>query len=266
MAHRDTPATFPVPREKVRLEKGKAIAKSPITWIATVGAIAAFALLPNLYGLALTGGILLGIASFWKKRLPQLEEKIVNALIKSSNKTQSKSLKRGIEQLHDWDYHDYADQLSKVLTLKKQVEETIHTQEPRTSMDESIETLVDTLCNEVSRDLFKMADISYTLRKKRKRLSDQQKQEMKNDQNELGERVKQASQTLEEAHSQLALTTGKKIPDEGDNPLLDQTIERLREETALAQRVRARIDTTYSDTLEAVSNSTTYSSSNSIAN
>ncbi|MGJ8726709.1 MAG: hypothetical protein ACSHYB_19340 [Roseibacillus sp.] len=268
MAHRDTPATFPIPKDKILIEKSKAIASSPLTWVAAVGAIVALALLPNLYGLAIATGVIFGTAALWKKRMPQIEDGIVAALIESSNKAQTRSLKKGVEQLKDWDYEDYADQLTEILALKKQVEGTIHSQTPRTSTDESIESLVDTLCNEVSRDLFKMADINYTLRKKRKRLSDQQKKEMRSDQEELGERVKQATLALKEAHAQLALTTGKRIPDKGDNPLLDQTIERLREESALAQRIRARIETTYVDTLEVVpetTSTTSYSSPNTIS-
>lgn len=264
MAHRNTSPTFPISKEQLVRKKSEAIAKSKLTRVAIAGGIAALVLLPSFYGILAFGGIALGTALFWKKHLPRIEEQILQSLIETSNKEQNRSLKKGIERLHDWDYHDYAEQLSEVANLKKQVEETIHSQEPRTSMDESIESLVDTLCNEVSRDLFRMADIDYTLRKKRKRLTNEQKKEMKTDRDELGARVREAVVALKDSHAQLTLTTGKKVPNQGQNPVLDETIARLREEAALAQRIRARIESNFSDTLETAASQTTYSSSGDI--
>ena len=256
MGHRDIPPTFPVSQEKLREEKLKAITRSPLTWAVFGMAATSLLLAPNLVGLLVAAGFAAGGAVYWACRLPKLEESMVGEIIEDTNEEQNESLERGIRQLKKWDHDDYAAELSRFLEVKKRIEQTIHGHAPRTSFDENVETLVDTLCNEVSRDLFKMADIRYTLKKRRKRLSDAAKQDMKNNQQELGDRVKLAHQALTQAEEQLLQVTGRTIPDEGANPVLDRTIERLQEEAALAKRVRDRISTTFGDELE--SPQTTY--------
>lgn len=251
MGHRNISSTFPIPREEILWRKLKKIGASPVTWGAGLAALASVLIVPSLgVGLLVGAGILGGAGWFWKKRLPEIEEAVVKEIIAGSNRTQDQTLSRAVTQLQKWDCEDYAKQLNGILSLKRQVEFAIHSQDPRTSIDENVESLVDTLCNEVSRDLFKMADIRYTMRKKRKRLPESVKDEMRADQRELGDRVEQAQAALKDVETQLMKLTGKTIPDQGDNPVLDRTIKRLREEADLASRIRARIDNSFGAELE----------------
>ncbi len=266
MSHRELPPTFPIPKHKILWEKLKTISTSPVTWAAGATSATSGILLNPAAAITTTAASFIGAAAWWKGKLPEVEERAIRRLILESNEYQNDTLSRGISQLQKWKCRDYADKLSEFLHLKKKSEYIIHAREPRTPIDENVETLIDTLCNEVSRDLFKMADIRYTRRKKRKRLNKSSNQELINNQVELGKRVDEALKALRDTHAQLQASFDRTLPDEGDNELLDQTIQKLREEADLAARIRHRIESTHGHHIESLNRTeTTYSSSTSVS-
>ncbi len=250
MAHRDTPTTFPVNKRALLRGKLQAVGRSPITWGGLAVAMGAAVMLPSIPAFLL-GGTALGAAiAYWKHRLPAVDAAVRAALIEDSNEDQNDALSRGIRQLRKWKCDDYADTLASFLERKKAMESALQQHSLRTPADEAVETLADTLCNEVSRDLFKMADIRYTLRKRRKRLSREQRSRMTHDQEELAARVDDALKALKDAQTHLQAQGTSQAHDPGANPVLDHTIDRLREEAIIAKRVRERISGHTSDLLE----------------
>ena len=94
-------------------------------------------------------------------------------------------------------------------------------------------------------ELFRIADIHYALRKRRKRLSEERVAAMRADLEALDGRVKQAYDTLLEARNNLVGLVGAHLPPDAGKqktPALETTIAALREETRLARRVQERIE------------------------
>lgn len=247
--------TFPIDPGDTRSVQLRAVSRSPSSWVGAVAALGSLIFLPLWVGVPCVGAILGGLAWYWRGRWGRLEEAAERHVIARSNAEQDQSLARGIKQLREWDYDDYAGTLSRILDLKQVIEAGIHRQPVRLSADEEVEKLVDTLCAEVRADLFKMADIRYTLhrRKRRRRLSRERVRELEEALAEMGERVSRAVAVVDETRAQLSDVIGPIETDLGANPVLDDAIARLKEETRFAKRVRERIQSTMDPDLEHLS-------------
>ena len=249
MGHHELKPMFPVSEAESWAQKIKVAGRSPVT--ITTGALISLALgssffVPWWIGVAVTGALLGGLGLYWKKQFPLLRERVRQSLIKRSNDSQNRSLSKGEEQLRDWKCYDLADELRKFRDLKKKAETGVSQLGTVTSMSENVESLVDTLCNEVSRDLFKIADLRYTLRKRSRRLGEETKKGMKQDEGELTARISLAyealASTVAQFQSQGAVSAESSA---GDNKVLDTAIEKLKSEAELARRVRERVNETY---------------------
>lgn len=242
--------TFPVDPAETLAHQLREVARSPLTWLALAGVVLSMATLPWWAGLPCAGAIAGTAVIAWKKRWPRLAARARVTQIADSNHAQDQSLERGIKQLRKWDYDDYASTLREFLTLKQTIEEGIHRQAVRVPADEEVEKQVDTLCAEVRSDLFKMADIRYTLRKRRKRLDRARKEELSRSLDELKSRVAHALEVVRETKTQLESVIGPVDNGLGSNPALDDAIAQLREQTLLAKRVRDRIHSTMGPDLD----------------
>jgi len=249
MSDKGALATFPIEAEDILVGKFRAIMTTRATWITIVGSILAVILFQNLWGLCLSGLIMFGGYLYWLKYSSEVEERACKEFIAKSYRSQNHSLVGDIQQLRDTKYDNYADQLSEVLQQKKQIQETLYSPHPPTPRQKDIEKCVNSLCYEVSRDFSKIADINFTLEKKKEQLTSQQKQYLELSEKELEKRVADATQALKKTQRQLSPTTGKPIPEEGEKPHLDKALQLLNEETAYADRIRYHIDSAFGNLL-----------------
>ena len=233
--------TFPLPKEEILKGQVRAIGQSPVT--VGVG-VAAVLLAPVTLGVA-SLGLLAGLGWYWKRRMPELEEEVIADLVEERNAAQDKDLNRSAKTLRRYKRYDDANRLRRFIAMKRDIEEAMHAC-PKLDGDEvKLEHLVDTLCFEVRDELFRIADLHYALKKRRKRISSEKEASMKESIAQLDARVGEAYETLKAARANLEGLVGVEAPAKGGsetNPVLDGAIAKLREETELARRVRERIE------------------------
>ncbi len=243
--------TFPLSPQDVAVEKWKRVLRSPWSW-APVAASPFLFLIHPLAGLAGLVGVSVSIGRYWKHHLPQIEEAVVRELIEESNEDQDRFLKRQISTLHKYKCHDYAKRLERFLEIKREMERVLHSKEGALApADEKIGKLIDTLCFEAADELRRLADIRYRLKKRRKRLRRDEVERLKRQQKALEETVRHAQDTLTETQKQLQTIVDPLAQTTPKRSALEDTIAKLKEEAAIAQRVRERLDGDHGAAFEA---------------
>ena len=242
----DSRSTFPIPTKELLKEIWKEVKRDPMTW-APIAGVGVGAIVGSSFGLILVAGALVGGGLYWKTRWPKLKAKASAEWIEEHNEDQNDYLYRHVKQLKRYKCYDLSDSLKRFIYLKKHIERGLHQSGELSPQKEEMETLVDSLCFEVSDELQRISDIRYTIKKGRKRLSKEKVSSLRASEEELGDRVDHAHQTLSEMHANLQTILdplGEQVS-ESSNPKLDDTITRLKEETFIAKRVRQRIEADY---------------------
>ena len=216
------------------------ILSSPFTWapLIPVAGAAAFLNVPTaVIALGLAGT---GVAYYWRQRRAELDVEIAQKLVKEHNHDQNDALYKRSKRFKKLGCgHCYAT-MGKFVRLKKKIESHIHEHDPVTQTEQEVESLVDRLCFEVADELEDIAKLRELFR--RKRLPKERYRELKGHEKELHERVAHAYDTLKDTYRDLGTILDPFKVDAPKQSALDDTIHRLKEEAAIAKRVRARVE------------------------
>lgn len=246
-------STFPIPKQVLASELGKRMARMPATWLPLVG-IAIGGIVGSVLGGAIILASLIGGGLYWKSRWPRLQAAVIEDWVEEHNEDQNDALYQTVKLLDKYKCDDLADTLKRFLKLKKDIEGGLHKSDGLTPEIEEMEILVDSLCFEVADELRRVSDIRYALKKGRKgkRMRQETATSLRESEDQLMERVGHAEQTLSEMHTHLGTILNPLSPSlpASANHVLDETIAKLKEETAIAQRVRRRIETDHASEIE----------------
>ena len=232
-------STFPLPTKELAEELWKEVRHAPTFWIPLALPFAGAFL--GWLGAAL--GLAVG-AFWWKRQWPGWLAKVQAEVIEERNEDEHEALRKQVKTLARFRCDDLADSLERFVRLKKEIERSIHRSPGElTSSKVETEKLVDALCFEVADELRRIADIRYTLKKRKKRrLSEEKVRELKASEDQLRDRVEHAHETLKEMHANLRVVLDPVNVAPERSSALEETIAKLKEETAIARRVRERIE------------------------
>lgn len=183
----------------------------------------------------------------WASIEPQLSEAVVEHVVKQSNIAQNQVVRCLIDVLRDRKRNDYADTLTKFLQAKQTIEFALKTNRSLAGQRADVETIVDSIMQEVCNEIFLLADMEATISRCRKTgASKEQIEKLEAKINDSKERVSRAYQTLVETEKQ---TTFQQPPpsletDEAaisESIFLDKLIDALCDENDFAKSINDRI-------------------------
>ena len=236
--------TFPLDEDRIRRMKRDLIWRSPrlvvgqALWrLATAVKAAGFSAETSLANRCL---------DWWSDIDQDLTAQVVRRLVDESNQSQDESIRTMILHLEDSGRTQYAISLGRVLLLKQHIESGLHRDGELTRRKKEIEKLVDSICQEVCNELFRIADSNDQLANILTSRNEQQLHEASDELRARHARIMQAYATLYDTANQLGVeyqpmtaSSGQRI----ENAVLDRLIDNLREENELAKTVDERIRT-----------------------
>ncbi len=236
--------TFPLDERRIQRMKRDLIAKSPRLIFGQCAAFVADRLLAAGFGAE--GGLLRKWLDQWSNLDNELTAQVVRHLVAESNMKQDDVIRGMISRLKIDGHVQYSISLGRILLLKQHIEQGLHRNGVMSERKEEIEILVDSICQEVCNELFRIAEIdegfAKVLTSREPKLLDESTESLK----ASHERIMHAYATLYDTASQLAVEAkpmdadSAKIPNV-DGPVLDRLIENLREENEMAKTIGDRI-------------------------
>lgn len=245
--------TFPLDDVEIRRRSRAAIAGSPVTWLAFVGAVGIGLIAhANVLGYLLLLGIAaVGLGRFWKARRPTLDARSMLALIRESNAVQDRELVRIGRQLELDGMPQYAVCLGRFLILKQKIESKLHEDRRLAPFRVEIESAVDGICAEVCREITAQCARERSLGEILTSRDPKRLEQIEAARRQSHAGILHAYTTLFQTHAEilaipgpgLPLETGTEaIPTREAPPELHRMIDELRDETNLLSRTRNRID------------------------
>ncbi len=248
-------STFPIPEGKLRLRKLATAAWSPYTWAPFAATVTAVPFIDA--GPLVIGSIFLmvaaGVTGFWRLKRKKLSSALLEDLIEESNQVQDRELVLQARNLLRRGYPDYASTLGSFLERKQQIEKAIHGEGKLTREKREIENLVDAVTFGVCDQLVRLANFDDRLTKPKPDaipISEIQREKINEARREIGKRVHEAFDIIESTWENLADILdpiGILEKEDASHPELDRAIAKLREERAVAQRIRERMETDWGD-------------------
>jgi len=240
--------TFPLDRSRVFREKWKRIFGSPVTWAPLLPVMGSYTFLDvPLWGvLGLACGVAGGLFVYWRKRMVEEEQTITRKMVTESNVIQDRELLADQETLERDGFRDYARSLLGVIHLKQEIEKEMHGGgEALNDSKKEIEKLVDALCFGVRDQLVKAAAIGVSIGKATSRGDSENQTTLTAKRDSLLTQVERATESLQNTFRDLPKIldpAGQAMVDAGGEASLDIVIERLKEESVIAERVQGRLE------------------------
>jgi len=244
--------TFPLDERRIQGMKRDLIVQSPRLIFGQCAAFVADRLLAAGFGS--NQGVLRTWLDKWSSLDDELTARVVRRLVAESNADQDDAIYGMIGRLKQSGYAQYSISLGRLLLLKQHIEQGLHRNGVMSDRKEEIEILVDSICQEVCNELYRIAESDAELAKvltsrDPKRL-DETTEKLKASQ----KRIMHAYATLYDTASQLAIEakplSGSSVgvtSSTMDGPVLDRLIENLREENEMAKAIGERIRTELPD-------------------
>lgn len=178
---------------------------------------------------------------WWLDVEQDLTAQVVEQLVSESNNTQDESIRGMIRQLEDRGRNQYAISLGRVLLLKQHIEEGLHRDGQLTDQKVEIEKLVDSICQEICNELYRIAtghdQLANILTSRDSDKLDQASDTLRAQHT----RIMHAYATLFDTASQLAVKAEPGPDTKFENAILDRLIENLRDENEVARAVDHRM-------------------------
>ena len=217
--------TFPLDERALARKKRDVVAGSLWTWLPPLPIVAGWALfgLSGPLALLLLAVIGAGQWFFWKKQLGTLDKRWRREMVESSNSQQNKQLQQYAGKLLRKGRDEASAALQHAVRQKRFIEERIHEASVSADLKERLDTLVDTVCFSLLARL---------------------EQDPKLKDANTREAVERAKATLDEtaAHLPQIIDPSHALqPKAPDGYALDQALEGLREEIAVAKAVKERL-------------------------
>jgi hypothetical protein len=167
----------------------------------------------------------------------------IRELASESNVQQDEAILRMMSQLSEAAQPQYAICLGKFLLLKQDIERELHRDSAIDERRKHLENLVDSVCNEVCRDIFRLSKANDALAEVLTTGSANDLDSHSKQLNEGHARISHAYGTLSDIASQLAilLNPGAEPSGSEETKVLDQLLEILKSETRVAKIVDERI-------------------------
>ncbi len=181
---------------------------------------------------------------WWSGVDQDLTVQVMRRLVAESNVDQDDSIQAMIRHLERSGQVQYAISLGRVLLLKQHIERGLHRDGTLTKRKEEIEILVDSICQEVCNEIFRIADSDERLAKVLTSRDPQQLDDASDELKARHSRIMHAYTTLHDTATQLAIEAEPVPQNAGgklENAVLDRLIENLREENELTKAVDNRI-------------------------
>jgi len=235
----DLTPTFPLDVTRVRSLRETLILDSPkyLVWQLLAQLGSRFTLLSRF-------------SSSWSKIEPKLSEAVVEHVIKQSNAAQNYVVHSLIQVLQESQHPEYADTLRHFLQCKQSIEYALQTNRRLEPQRADVETLVDSIMQEVCNELSLLTDLETALPDAMTKTfanpdaRDAYIANLKSRISESQERIGRAYDTIQDTEKQ---TTFKQPPapenvsDIPESVVLDKLIDALREENDVAKTVNDRM-------------------------
>lgn len=235
--------TFPMDDRRIQRMKRELIWKSPRLIIGqALGRIAATL---KSAGFESETGLVNRCLDWWSDLDQDLTAKVMQRLIAESNIAQDDSIQTMIRHLERGGQTQYAISLGRVLLLKQHIERGLHRDGLLNHRREEIESLVDSICQEVCNELFRIAESDESLAKVLTSRDPQQLEVASEQLKVRHARIMHAYASLHDTASQLAVDAEPVGIQTSrlENEVLDRLIENLREESETAKAIEDRIRT-----------------------
>ena len=238
--------TFPLDRSLISGYRRRKIMRSPLTWLALVGAAGASIFSRSMPGLiASFGAASTALWMFWQSRTDALEAEAIQQIITDSNKTQDEELQRIMQALQAKGQHQYAASLGKFLLLKQRIESRLHESGEITKKTQEIEVLVDSLCSSVCDQITQLTALNQKLGPV---LTSNRPERLSRMHDQIGkchERIMKAYgvlfQTARNIDALISPSRQRNEEQKHDADVMDRLIQQLQEENEVAQAVQQRM-------------------------
>lgn len=190
-------------------------------------------------------------SSSWAEIEPELSEAVVEHVIKQSNAAQNYVVHSLIQVLRDRGNPEKADLLGRFLGAKQNIEHALKTNRRLASQRADVETLVDSIIQEVCNEIFLLSDLQADLDEAVTSVvpsEDERERRVESLTRRITEsriRIGKAFETIHETEEQ---TTFQQPPrpqtreaEEDEHVVLDRLIEALQEENAVSKTVNERM-------------------------
>lgn len=244
--------TFPIDRERLKKEKLKLFAKSPLTIGAAAGGLVLLVSLPlNILAQAiLVLGVGYGLHRYWKSSDDRLESEVLAFLIEESNKQQDEALRESMTQLQKMGRHNYSVTLGRFLILKQAIEARLHEDEKVTQAKRELENLVDEICFSVKENIFRIIEIEERTASILVSQNAHELVETNSTRRELLNQIVHSFDVIDDTYMNLETLLQPGQFSESQEAPIEKMIHRLKAENELARSVQARLDSVESMTNE----------------
>lgn len=187
----------------------------------------------------------------WAEIEPELSQAVVEHVIKQSNAAQNYVVHSLIQILRDRGNPEKADLLCRFLNAKQNIEHALKTNRRLATQRADVETLVDSIIQEVCNEIFLLSDLQADLDEAVTSIvptEEEREQRVESLTRRVTEsriRIGKAFETIHETEKQ---TTFQQPPrpktpeaNENEHAVLDRLIEALREENTLSKTVNERM-------------------------
>jgi hypothetical protein len=183
------------------------------------------------------------LADLWRDADEELSLQAVWELVHNSNQEQDQRISQMIHSLNVAGKRQYGISLGKFLLLKQRIEQELHIDPSPNPRKAKVETVVDSICQEVCHEIFRLSKLDDQLANVLTSSNVNDLSKHQDSLHHMHERIMKAYTLLSETAEQLAiyLTPGQKQPAARESDMFDQLLETLRREQHLAQTVDQRL-------------------------
>ncbi len=225
--------TFPIDEQELKSKGIKTIFGSILTWVACLPAFGAWSILeasPLIY-LPLAGVTVGGLWYYWKQEITKKRPTWIEEKVRASNTEQNEMLKHQIKRYETQGARWEQKQLQQALRSKEKIETYLLTKQPNIEIWARIESLIDTL--------------SFSLIEKLDHYRKTEDDQVKKDVQEAVYQLQQTEINLADIIAPHLGVEDNFLPQEDK---LNTALRELKEEREIAQRVKERIQSGYSQT------------------
>jgi hypothetical protein len=238
--------TFPIDAVAIERLKYEAIWNSPRLWLPWLAAKVASVFHSNEpNSVQETTGLLDWAIRNWQSHDNDLTADIIKRMIQDSNRQQDSELLGLIAQLRQAGCPQYAISVGKLLLLKQHIEEQLHAAGELTERKQSLERLIDSLCDQVCQQIHHLAQLDGRLGEVLTSRDPAQLESLAALREAGHRRVMDAYGSLYDAAQHLPLLLNPaqvpRDPSQSNLAALDRLIGVLREEYDLSRKVQDRI-------------------------
>lgn len=228
--------TYPLDVDQIRELKQLALCDSPklLVWQLLAQLGSRFTLLSRF-------------AESWSEIEPKLCDAVVEHVVKQSNIAQNQVIRCLIDVLRDRQRNEYAEMLKEFLRAKQSIELALKTNRSLNAQRADVETIVDSILQEVCNELFLLIDMESELtRLQGANASTEIVDEFQSKIEISKERIAKAHETLRETEKQTTCrqpthSVESDEPTFPESDVLDKLIDALRDENEFAKNLNDRI-------------------------